>query len=375
METTAYYALLTPAYLLLVGLEAFVARRRGRPVLSFANSIGNLGAGLGALFVGLFIGPVLYALYDWAWRSFALFQWPRQSAWPWVAGLFLTDLAHYWQHRVDHRYAPLWAMHGVHHQGVEVNLTLSMRHTWGSDFYSFPFYAALPLLGVPPDVFFLATVLISLHAMVTHSSELRFPSLGILVTPQSHRLHHARNVCYIDRNYGGMFCVWDKLFGTHVRERADEPPVYGIDRGYGTHDGALCQWHQWIDFWGPWRQLRGARARWRALLSPPGTVEALAGRAAWPSPPDSKVLPRGIKVYVALQFTLVTAVAMYVLNWRDQQGLLLKAATALFVLASLLALGGLLDRRRHAWRWEALRLSCGPIAWVGAWWLEHGGGW
>lgn len=370
MDTTAYYALITPAYLALVGLEALVARWRGRPVLSFAVGFGNLSAGLGALFVGLFIGPALYALYVWAWKTFALIQWPDNSLWVWVVGLLLADLAHYAQHRVDHHVAPLWALHGVHHQGTEVNLTLSMRHTWGSDFYSFPFYAALPLLGVPPTVFFVSTVIMSVHAMATHSSELRFPSFGVLVTPQSHRLHHAKNACYIDRNYGGLFCIWDKLFGTHVVERADEPPVFGIDRGYSTHDGALCQWHQLRDFWRPWRHLRGWHARLTALVAPPGP---LLPAEPWPTPPASNMIPWRTKLYAAAQFTAATVMAMYVLNWRDQQGWVIKITTTVFVLATLLCLGGLLDRRPRAWRMEAWRVLIAPPALAAALWWNLSG--
>jgi alkylglycerol monooxygenase len=367
MDTTAYYALITPAFLLLVGLEALVAHWRGRPVLTFAVSFGNLSAGLGALFVGLFIGPALYFLYEWAWQTFALFQWPPNSVWTWAAGLLLADLAHYGQHRVDHKVAPLWAMHAVHHQGTEVNLTLSMRHTWGSDFYSFPFYAALPLLGIPPTVFFVSTVIMSVHAMATHSSELRFPSFGFLVTPQSHRLHHAKNACYIDRNYGGMFSIWDKIFGTHVIERADTPPVFGIERGYSTHDGALCQWHQLRDFWRPWRHLAGSHARIKALVTPPGP--ALQASEPWAQPPPSAAIALSTKVYASAQFTLATVMAMYVLNWRDQHGWVLKITTAVFVLCTLLCLGGLLDQRPRAWRKEGWRVMLAPPALAAAiWW-------
>jgi alkylglycerol monooxygenase len=361
MDTTAYYAFIAPTFFLLVGLEALVAHWRGRPVLSYAQSFGNLSAGLGALFVGLFVGPFLYGLYDWAWRTFALFEWHQSSVWPWVAGLLMADLAHYWQHRLDHQFAPLWAWHGVHHQGTEFNLTLSMRHTWGSDFYSFPFYALLPLLGVPPKVFFLSTVIMSVHAMFTHSSELRLPSFGVLVTPQSHKLHHAKNLCYLDKNYGGLFCIWDKIWGTHATELQHEPPLYGIDKGYSTHDGALCQWHQLRDFWSGWSQLEGMHQKWKALFSPP--TSALA---PWPSPRPNTAIGAATKWYTAVQFVITTTLAMYVLNWRDQHSMALKITTTIFVVASLLSLGGLLDQRKHAWRFEWLRLLLGPVAVVWA---------
>lgn len=357
-ETTAFYALFAPIFLLLVGLEAAVAKWRGRPVLSFANSCGNLSAGLGALFVGMFVGPFVVWLYSWAYERFALIHWAEHSLWCWLVALLLADMTHYWQHRFDHKFAPLWAMHGVHHQGTEVNLTISMRHTWGSDFYSFPYYFALPLLGIPPFEFFACLAIMSVHAMITHSSELRFPSLGIFVTPQSHRLHHARDAAYIDSNYGGMFCIWDKIFGTHVHENPANPPVYGVERGYGTHDGALCQWHQMRDFIQAWLPIKGFLNRLRALgLSP----RALADKAAlepWPVPPANSNIPGLSKLYVALQLSIVVAVSIYVLDYRDQFSWTFKIGMTAFMLASLLALGGILDQRLHARRFEILRIVC-----------------
>lgn len=362
MDTTAYYALLVPAFLLLIGLEAVVAKWRGRPVLSFANSIGNLSAGIGALYVGLFVGPVLVALYVWSYQHIAVIHWQEGSLWPWVLGLLLADFAHYVQHWVDHRVAPLWGFHGVHHQGTEVNLTLSMRHTWGSDFYSFPFYFALPLCGVPPTVFFICTTIMSVHAMATHSSELRFPSFGILVTPQSHALHHAKNRCYIDTNYGGLFCIWDKLFGTHAYERPDEPPVYGIPRGYGTHSGVLCHWQQMADFVTSWRQWRGWRARLRALILPPEVMPPNYRLPPLPTVPASRDLALATRLYVLAQFAATGTFAVAILLNRAQIGMGDRILSAAFVLAALFCLGALLDAKPRARQWEAWRLAlCLPL--------------
>src|SRR5437763_2302537 len=120
METTAYYAFGVPIYFLIVLVESLVARRRGHPVPSFADSFGNIGAGLGAIAVGLFLGPWLLFLYDRALETFALVRWERGSWVAWVLALLLADMGHYWHHRMDHRVAACWAVHGVHHQPVEM---------------------------------------------------------------------------------------------------------------------------------------------------------------------------------------------------------------------------------------------------------------
>ncbi len=234
METTAYYAFGVPIYLGLVVAEWWRARRRGKKTVSFGPAFGNVTAGLGSIVVGLFLGPALLALYAFGEHTLAVVHWEKGSIVPWILAVVLADFGHYWHHRLDHRVAACWSVHGVHHMPEEMNYTVAMRHAWFSDLYSFPFYAPLPLLGVPASHFFVATTFLSFHALITHSEHFDFPSFGILVTPRSHVLHHARNAPYVDTNYGAMFCVWDRLFGTSSRWDPATPPDYGTHRGYET---------------------------------------------------------------------------------------------------------------------------------------------
>src|SRR5579883_1512155 len=148
LETTGYYAFGVPLYFSLVMVEWLRARRRGRQTLSFADSVGNISAGLGAIVVGLFLGPALIALYEWGYAHLALVHWEAGSFIPWVLAVLLADFGHYMHHRLDHHVAACWAVHGVHHQPEEMNFTVAMRHAWFSDVYSWPFYALLPMAGV-----------------------------------------------------------------------------------------------------------------------------------------------------------------------------------------------------------------------------------
>jgi len=355
-ETTAYYALGVPLYVSLVGVESWAAKRRGRPTPSFAESVGNIGAGYGTIVLGLFLGPALVALYLWAFSHFALVHW--RSLWvPWLLAVVLADLGHYCHHRLDHRVALCWAVHGVHHQPEEMNFTVAMRHAWFSDLYSFPFYAPLPLLGVPVSHFFFATTLLSFHALITHSQEYRFPSLGIFVTPQSHVLHHAKNPRYIDRNFGAMLCVWDRIFGTYAALDPTEPPVYGTHQGYETHDGALAQWVLFRQLFALARQARSLADKIRVFTSRPGWAPPGASFAPLPPPRRSAEIPLGTKLYVAAQLALTVILSLYIFVLRDDQPLALQLGAAVAMLAALLSLGGLLDGRRGAVLHEALRVS------------------
>ncbi|MBL8684155.1 MAG: sterol desaturase family protein [Myxococcales bacterium] len=356
METTAYYAYGLPIYIAILLIERRVMLRKGERAITFATAFGNLSAGFGTIVIGLFLGPVLIALYLWALKTFALVRWPSGSLGPWVLAFVFADFGHYWHHRMDHRVAALWAVHGVHHMPEEMNFSVAMRHAWFSDLYSFPFYAPLPLLGVPMEHFFIATTALSFHALITHTEHFRFPSFGFLVTPASHSLHHARNERYIDKNFGAMFCLWDKLFGTHVVRDPDVPPEYGTPSGYRTHDGALAQFILWRDLFALARQCRSLRDLARVFFGRPGTVpEGVVPVAIVPARASDEIrVP--VKVYVAAQFTVSVFSALYVCVARESLPWPVKLFGLFAVLACLTTLGGLLDGRRRAWRWEIARV-------------------
>jgi alkylglycerol monooxygenase len=165
-ETTAIYAFGVPLYLGLIALEARVAHKRGRPTAELPESLGNLSAGLGTVVLGLFLGPVLIGLYSFGLAHLAQVRWPSGAWQPWILALILADFGHYWHHRFDHRVAACWAVHGVHHQPQQLNFTVAIRHAWFSDLYSFPFYVPVVVVGVPPEIFFVATTLLSFHALI-----------------------------------------------------------------------------------------------------------------------------------------------------------------------------------------------------------------
>lgn len=355
METTAYYAFGVPLYAAIVMGEYFVAKRRKAPTLSFAPSYGNLTAGLGAITVGLFLGPLLIFMYEIGTTHLALVQWPSSSPWPFIFAIVLTDFAHYAHHRLDHRVAACWAVHGVHHQPEEMNFTVAMRHAWFSDLYSWPFYIPLPLLGVSMSHFFIATTLLSMHALATHTEQVDFPSFGIFVTPRSHILHHAKNPKYIDKNFGAMLCIWDKLFGTHVEVDPAEPPHYGTVRGYATHDGAMAQWVLWRDLWGIARQATSIRDKIRAFLNPPGWTPPGIVAPPLEVPPGNEAISTGTKLYVAGQLALVTAFSLWVFLLREGHSWMLLFVSAVCILWTIVTLGGLLDGRKRAWSVEVLR--------------------
>jgi alkylglycerol monooxygenase len=355
METTAYYAFGVPLYLLLIAIEARRAKARGMPSVTLPASVGNLSAGLGTIVIGLFLGPALILLYDWAFRNFALVTWSEGSWQPWVLALVLADFGHYWHHRFDHRVAVCWAVHGVHHQPEQMNYTVAMRHAWFSDLYSFPFYVWLPLAGVPTTHFFICTTILSFHALITHTEQFKFPGLGFLVTPQSHVLHHARNGPYLDKNFGAMFSVWDRLFGSYVKFDPQHPPEYGAMNGYETHDGVKSQFVMLRDVGRLARQSDSWRERLRVLFGRPGTAPEGAALPAITPPPCTTTISTGVKAYVIMQFLLTLGLSLMVAIGREDFAWQWQLAALVAIIVALSSLGGLLDKRPWAWRVEVVR--------------------
>src|SRR5690242_4194251 len=143
--------------------EAWVARRRGVRVHHLPDTFANIATGMGQVLFGVFTGAGLLLLYDQFQAYFALVTWPKHSPIPWILAFVGVDFCYYWFHRCSHAVAALWALHVVHHQSNEMNLSVALRQTYFSDFSALLFYWPLPLLGVPKEAFFLAVGGLSLY--------------------------------------------------------------------------------------------------------------------------------------------------------------------------------------------------------------------
>jgi sterol desaturase/sphingolipid hydroxylase (fatty acid hydroxylase superfamily) len=386
LDTNGYYAVGVPAYLLVVAIELAALRRRGIESYSFEESIANMSAGLGEVTIGVFIGPFLIALYDWAYAHLALFHVPAKGPWAiasWVYALFLADFCYYLYHRASHAVGAFWAIHGVHHQAEELNVTVALRHPWLSDSYSAPFYALCPILGVPTAQFFVAISVVSFYAFTVHSRTFKRPGFFLFVTPQTHIVHHAYNPRYIDKNFGAMFTLWDRMFGTHVEVIAEDPPRLGTLSGCDTYDGARAQW---IGFERILQKARRAKTLAQALgafvrppawlppgmtpsprVSPPRAHTARGLRAA-NGARGGAAQPIHFRIGVAAAFATVLLVGAHLFLSSASLSAGARIAEGALVLASLHVLGRAVDAGARGARgsiaWLALATfvcACGPV--------------
>jgi sterol desaturase/sphingolipid hydroxylase (fatty acid hydroxylase superfamily) len=190
--------------------------------------------------------------------------------WVWVLLFFADDLAYYWFHRVSHESRVFWASHVVHHSSQHYNLSTALRQTWVPMTY-LPFWLPLPLLGFEPWMVLLAQSWSLIYQFWIHTERIqRFPRWieGIFNTPSHHRVHHGMNHRYLDKNYGGILIVWDRVFGTWEPE--SERVRYGLTKQLETMHPVKVAFHEYVALWGDVRAARGLRTRLNVLFRGPG---------------------------------------------------------------------------------------------------------
>jgi len=356
-----YIALAVPFFFLLIGIEAFVARRRGLRAYRFADTIADLGCGVVQRIALLALGGVLGVAYLWIYRHARVLDLGRRPLFAWTVAFLGVDLVYYWWHRASHRVNVLWAAHIVHHQSEDYNLAVALRQAALTPLTHMPFSLPLALVGVPPLVTGACGALSTLYQFWIHTETVGRlgPLEGVLNTPSHHRVHHARNPQYLDRNYGAMLIVWDRLFGTFVAE--SERPRYGITTPLRSFNPLWAQVHYWVDLARLSRAARGWRDRLAVWLEPPERSAArlhAAGTADAPSLTAKHDVPvgAGTRAYVLVNFVLGVAAAFCLMTWHAVMPRLWLVVGGVLVLLTMTTAGGLIERRGWARPAEALRV-------------------
>lgn len=217
-----------PLFFILIGIELFLDKRRKTGFYRANDAITSLTAGIMSRVVALGYQLIPLTMYVLVFDSLALIFLPN-ALWVWLLAFVLYDFLYYWNHRMGHEMSILWAAHVVHHSSEDYNLTTALRQTSGA-LFSWIFYLPMAVLGFPPEMVITVGALNLVYQFWVHTQHIN--KLGWMekwfVTPSNHRAHHAQNRVYIDKNYGGVFIVWDRLFNTYTPELESDPPVYGI---------------------------------------------------------------------------------------------------------------------------------------------------
>lgn len=355
-----------PFFLVLIALELIADRWRRVSNYRLADAVNSISTGVLSTTTGLLTKGVGLLTYAFALEHLALFKLPADSVWVWMLAFVLYDFCYYWLHRMGHERNILWAAHSVHHQSEEYNLSTALRQTSTGFLLGWIFYLPMAVLGVPLLVFVSVAALNLLYQFWVHTQHI--PKLGwfewFFVTPSNHRAHHAQNALYMDRNYGGVFILWDRLFGTFQEEDDNEPVIFGVTT-------PLASWNPlWanLQFYAQlWDDARRAERKWdklRIWFMRTGWRPADVAAKYPMSKPDlaqfrkfEVPLERRQQCYVALQFCVYIALGSYLMNLERSlptAALLLGWGAVTF---GVFALGVSLENRPWALKVELLRLG------------------
>ena len=362
-----------PAFVLLMSVELFYGYWKGKQTHVFMDTIASLSSGLTNILKDTLGLAVILISYPWLESQLSLVQ-IEATPWLYFVAFVCIDFASYWSHRLNHKINLFWNQHIIHHSSEEFNMACALRQSISNVLgYGALFLIPAAFLGIPEEVIAILSPLHLFGQFWYHTRHIG--KLGwleyIIVTPSQHRVHHAINPIYIDKNLGAIFCVWDRIFGTFQEELDEEPPVYGVLKPVQTWNPILINFmHLWSltkDAWQTknwkdklriWLKPTGWRPADVALKRPIETIENVYDFEKY-APKNNKKLP-----YWAL-FHLLTTLAL-MLHMLSRFASLDPKQLSLIGLALFVAVFGytsVMDGKKWALWFEQLR-SFLTIGWA-----------
>ena len=221
-----------PVFFILIIVEYVYGRMVGKNTYRLNDTVTSITIGMISRFptmLNLGVQSLIFVYISSYLNKNGLALLSIKNPFTWIMAFLLYDLSYYWMHRMHHEIKILWATHSVHHHGEDYNLATALRQTSTGWLWKWIFYMPMILLGVPVEVFIAVAGVNLVYQFWVHTEHIGH--LGFLekifITPMNHRIHHAKNKEYIDANYGGVFIIWDRMFGTYTPQRSDLQPLYG----------------------------------------------------------------------------------------------------------------------------------------------------
>ena len=249
IDESTIYTYGIPIILLLIGSEIIYSYIYGLKYYKAKDSAAAFGLLLGNYTINLGTKGSILILYFYLY-NFRLFTVnDLLPVWMiWILTFVMIDFIYYWYHRCSHRVRFLWAVHMNHHSSEEMNFTVSLRQAWFGSLTKVPFFISMPLMGFDPLITAVAGVASTLWGVVGHTQWIKKlgPIEYIFVTPSSHRVHHGSNEEYLDKNYGNLLIIWDRMFGTFAEENREV--IYGVRNNVKTFNPIKITFFEWLSF-------------------------------------------------------------------------------------------------------------------------------
>ena len=224
--------------------------------------------GLGSVVIGLLTKTFAFFVFIWIYQ-FRLFEIPN-TWWMWGLLLLADDVTFYWYHRSAHEIRFFWAAHVQHHSSEHMNFSVALRQSWGEPFIKFLFYMWLPFIGFNPVYILIMQSISLVYQFFPHTKLVGKlgPIEWIFNSPSHHRVHHATQVQYLDKNHAGILIIWDRMFGTFQKEI--EVPIYGITENINTFSPLKIASHEYVNLWQDIRRAKKFSDKINYLIKPPG---------------------------------------------------------------------------------------------------------
>lgn len=353
-------ALAVPFFVVFMALEFFIARRKKLPYFNLHHSIANISVGIAERLLDVWVTGMFYFLYNYLQKKFGLFTIHPSVLW-WIVLLLCTDFLWYWYHRLAHEINLFWAVHVVHHQSEDFNYTVSARITVFQAFVRTGFWAILPLLGFPATMITSILLVHGLYPFFIHTRLIG--KLGILeyilVTPSHHRVHHACNEQYLDKNYGDVFILWDKLFGTFQKEEDDVAIQYGLTHPLKSYSFLWQHFHFVTELFYAARNTPGIVNKWKLIVGKPENIDAVYREKAEArllvnksDVPVDKPLNRYVVWQIVLSIVLLFVFILFERYLPTHQQVLITLA----LLLTLINCGAIMEQKQWIVYLEFLRL-------------------
>ena len=258
------YTVGVPLVLALIAFEAVLCAWRGWHYYTRSDTLGSLGLLAGNVVVNASLKAFTLGFYLYLYQFRLIDLNSLLPLWAvWLLSFVAIDFIFYWYHRASHRVRFLWAVHMNHHCSEQMNFVVAFRQAWLGPVTKIPFFAVLPLVGFDPTITLVVGVAATLWGVIGHTKiidKFWLPLEWFFNTPSHHRVHHGSNPEYIDKNYGNLFIVWDRMFGTFEPERAEVR--YGLRSNLNTSNPFAITVADWVALWG---KMRGSEDVFEAL--------------------------------------------------------------------------------------------------------------
>ena len=263
------YAVGAPIVIALILIESLVSSSKKLDYYKHGDSMGTIGLIIGNVIVNLLTKTSILGFYLFLYQ-YKLFDISSLSLWIQVIStLMLIDFIYYWFHRTSHRVRFFWGIHMNHHSSEEMNFLVSLRQAWFNPLFRVPFFFILPLIGFNPFLTFIVGAASTLWAVIQHTQTIGKlgPLEWVMVTPSAHRVHHGVNEEYLNKNFGNLFIIWDRIFGTYAEEK--EAVIFGLTNNVKTNNPLRITVFSWIQFINDFKQSKNLRSKFMSFFGSP----------------------------------------------------------------------------------------------------------